>query len=141
MPDSSPIFRQAALDRLSSPEQLDQMMQVTTPKSWLALGACCILVLTALAWGIWGNVHEKVHGCGVIIKGSGVFLCTGLAEGRVEEILVREGDLVKSNQLLARLDFPELSLRIKQAAMAHSNLVVETKYLQGIQAVERTNEE
>ena len=31
------IFRQAALDRLSSPEQLDRVMRVTDPKGWIAL--------------------------------------------------------------------------------------------------------
>ena len=31
------IFRKVALERLSSPEQLDQLMQVTSPKGWLAL--------------------------------------------------------------------------------------------------------
>jgi len=33
------IFRQAALDRLSSPEQLDRLMQVTLPTGWIALVA------------------------------------------------------------------------------------------------------
>ncbi len=33
------IFRKVALERLSSPEQLDQLLQVTDPKGWLALGA------------------------------------------------------------------------------------------------------
>ena len=43
------IFRQAALDRLSSPEQLDQLMQVTTPKSWMALVAFIVLLLNVMS--------------------------------------------------------------------------------------------
>jgi len=31
------IFRQESLERLSSPERLDQLMQVLAPKDWLAL--------------------------------------------------------------------------------------------------------
>ena len=34
---SNPLFRPRALERLSSPERLDALMQVTSPKGWLAL--------------------------------------------------------------------------------------------------------
>ena len=34
------IFRKAALERLSSPERLDQLMQVTRPRAWLAQTRC-----------------------------------------------------------------------------------------------------
>jgi HlyD family secretion protein len=136
MPNPSPIFRQAALDRLSSPEQLDQMMQVTTPKSWLALTACCILVLTALAWGIWGSIPSKVRGHGILMKEGGVFVTTARAEGNVAEILVGENELVVSNQLLARLELPDLRLRIRQAEIAQSNLVRELAELEKFHAKE-----
>ena len=36
------IFRKVALERLSSPEQLDQLLQVTDPKGWMALGALAL---------------------------------------------------------------------------------------------------
>ncbi|MBE9106776.1 hypothetical protein IQ229_18115 [Nostoc cf. edaphicum LEGE 07299] len=35
----SHIFRQEALERLSSPEQLDQAIQVVKPQAWLTLVA------------------------------------------------------------------------------------------------------
>src|SRR5690349_13332380 len=38
------IFRQAALEKLSSPEELDQLMQVTTPRGWFALIALIVLI-------------------------------------------------------------------------------------------------
>src|SRR3989442_1383202 len=112
---SQKIFRQAALDRLSSPEQLDQLMQVTTPKSWLALAGCCLLVLTALVWSIFGVIPSNVHGRGIIVKHGGVFLATALAEGRVAEILVNERQTVTNHQLLIRLSLPELTLKIDQS--------------------------
>jgi hypothetical protein len=40
-----PLFRQAALERLSSPEQLDQLVRVTHPLGWLAL-----LALSRSCW-------------------------------------------------------------------------------------------
>ncbi|MGA1194869.1 MAG: hypothetical protein ACO36I_00070 [Candidatus Latescibacterota bacterium] len=47
MAQQKQIFRQAALDRLSSPDQLDQLMRVTTPKGWIALMALCSVLLAA----------------------------------------------------------------------------------------------
>src|SRR5260370_12927642 len=121
MADSNRIFRQAALDRLSSPEQLDQLMQVTTPKSWLALVACCVLVVIAVAWGIWGSIRIDVHGRGILIKHRGVFVATAFGDGRVAEILVGEEELVTNGQLSARLTVPELSLKIQQAKFTQQN--------------------
>ena len=45
------VFRKVSLDRLASPEQLDQLMQITTPKGWVALLALSVLLLTAIVWG------------------------------------------------------------------------------------------
>jgi len=134
MADSNRIFRQAALDRLSSPEQLDQLMQVTTPRSWLALAACCALVVTAVAWGVWGSIRITVHGRGILIKHGGVFVATAFGDGRVADILVKSEDLVASNQLLAVLQVPDLKLKIDQAGMLWTNLQIDlrkfTNYLE-----------
>ncbi len=54
-----PIFRKAALERLSSPEQLDQLMQVTTPKGWLALIALAGLLVTAVILGFVGSIRSR----------------------------------------------------------------------------------
>lgn len=45
------IFRKVSLDRLSSPEELDQRLAVTTPIGWLALVSISLLVTAALIWG------------------------------------------------------------------------------------------
>ena len=44
------IFRKVALERLSSPEQLDQMVQVTNPKGWLALTGLGAIVGGLAIW-------------------------------------------------------------------------------------------
>ena len=136
----SRIFRQAALDRLASPEQLDQLMQVTRPKSWLALGACCLLVMVAVVWSLWGTIHTKVSGRGIMIKQGGVFVVTSRGEGKVVEILVREGGTVANNQVLARLDLPELDLRIQQARFGQDRLEQESRQLLAYHAQELQKE-
>jgi hypothetical protein len=50
------LFRQAALEKLSSPEELDQLMQVTTPRGWFALAALIGLVIVAVVIGVVGVI-------------------------------------------------------------------------------------
>jgi hypothetical protein len=62
------IFRSAALNRMSSPEQLDQMLEVTTPKYWIALAAVALLLLFGLAWGFFGRMTTKAMGHGMVVQ-------------------------------------------------------------------------
>ena len=51
------IFRQKSIDRVSSPEQLNDYIRVTTPTVWLVLLALVILLLGMLAWSVFGTVQ------------------------------------------------------------------------------------
>jgi hypothetical protein len=97
------IFRQAALERLSSPEELDQLMQVTTPSGWLALFGFSSLIVVALIWGIFGNVPTKVAGQGILLNTGGVTQVSALISGRVRNIYVKEGDVIPKGKTIARI--------------------------------------
>ena len=75
------MFRKAALAKLSSPEQLDSLMQVTTPKGWIALIGLLVLILAGLVWGIFGRTAERVSGAGILIKEGGIFGIESRGEG------------------------------------------------------------
>ncbi len=97
------IFRKVALERLSSPEQLDQLVQVTNPRGWLALGALGAMLLAAIGWGIWGSIPTQATGSGILIRQGGVSDVVTAANGQVEEILVKVGDVIAKGQLVARI--------------------------------------
>ena len=61
------IFRQESLERLSSPERLNQLMQVVKPKDWLPLTTLGLLVLLAIIWSLVGRVAVTVTGRGIIL--------------------------------------------------------------------------
>ena len=67
-PEKSRIFRPAALERLSSPEQLDQLMQVVTLRSWLPLATLGGLLFCALVWSVLGRIPVTTSGQGVIVR-------------------------------------------------------------------------
>ena len=54
------IFRQKSMDRVSSPEQLNDYIRVTTPSVWLVLIAVIVLLLGILGWSVFGTVEN--HG-------------------------------------------------------------------------------
>ncbi len=108
------IFRSVALERLSSPEQLDQLMQVTTPRGWLLLLGVGALLATALVWGVMGSVPERIAGQGILIRSGGVLEVEAPGDGRVTDVAVREGDMVSEGQVVARIQRQDLVLRIQQ---------------------------
>jgi hypothetical protein len=61
----NPLFRASALDRLSSPEQLDERLQVVPPRTWFALGALAALLLAGGVWSVFGHIPLRVSGEGV----------------------------------------------------------------------------
>lgn len=74
MSEKHQLFRKTSLDRLSSPEQLDALMQVTSPKGWVALLAIGGLLFMALLWGVWGSIPTRIMGTCILIDQAGISL-------------------------------------------------------------------
>ena len=64
----SKIFRPEALERLSSPEKLDQAIQVVKPQAWLTLSAMGVLIAVAGIWSVFGRIPLTVTGQGILIR-------------------------------------------------------------------------
>jgi HlyD family secretion protein len=107
------IFRKVALERLSSPEQLDQLMQVTDSKGWLALGALGALILAALGWGVFGSIPTEATGEGILLRRGGVSNLVSAEQGQVEDLLVSVGDVLGKGQVVARIRQEELLRQIR----------------------------
>ena len=52
----STLFREKSMEKISSPEQLNDYIRVTTPSVWLVLLALVILLAGILAWSALGTV-------------------------------------------------------------------------------------
>jgi HlyD family secretion protein len=113
--DTGSVFRKVALERMSSPEQLDQLLRVTTPKSWLALLSVIALLIVALGWGYWGQLTTRVAGQGVLIRAGGVQNVVPLGAGQVVDIRVRVGDHITVGQVIGTVAQPSILERIRVA--------------------------
>lgn len=58
------IFRQKSIDKVSSPEQLDNYLKVTSPSVWLVLIGIIIILVGAIVWGALGKLKTyTIAGC------------------------------------------------------------------------------
>ena len=66
--DSQTLFRQRSLERLSSPERLDELMTLVNLKSWLPLGTIGVLLGLGLIWSLVGRVPVTTSGRGLLVQ-------------------------------------------------------------------------
>lgn len=65
--EKTSIFRKESLERLSSPEQLDQLMQVVNAKSWMPLATLGSLLALAVIWSVLGRIPITAIGKGALV--------------------------------------------------------------------------
>lgn len=97
------IFRKKALERLASPEQLDQLMPLTQPRGWLALCGIAALLLLAIVWSVVGTVETTVKGQGMLVRLGGVQQVRAPVAGAVSAVHVHIGKTVEEGQKLLEL--------------------------------------
>lgn len=63
------IFRKKSIDRVSSPEALNEYIKIIHPPVWILLGAVIILILGALIWGIFGRLDTNIRAAAFVENG------------------------------------------------------------------------
>lgn len=111
----NPLFRQEAIERISSPERLDQMMQVVSLKRWMPLAAFGTLIGAAVGWSVVGRIPVTVNGQGMLVFPSQVVAFQSPGSGRLLDLKVQVGDFVKKGQVLATIDQAELQKQLQQS--------------------------
>ena len=53
------IFRQKSLDRISSPEEIDNYMKVTRSSLWLTLGVIVLLLAALILWSVTARIEAN----------------------------------------------------------------------------------
>lgn len=109
------IFREAALERLSTPERLDQGLTVVGTASWALLWGLVVLVVGGLIWSIIVVVPVTVKGEGILLSPGGVLDVSSGSQGRVTRLFVQTGDAVRAGEAVAELDQPQLRQELATA--------------------------
>ena len=100
---SDRVLRKAAIERASSPEQLDLMMQVTSPIGWVAVLAMAGLLGLAVVWSLVGSIPDLVESRGVLMRGERLFEVQAPMGGTLQSLDVRPGATLAAGQVIARV--------------------------------------
>ncbi len=76
------LFRKSSIERLSSPEQLDRAIVVTSPMSWSVLAGIAIIIVCFSIWAFCGTMPTTLTAKGII-----------LAEEQAEELNISKNGI------------------------------------------------
>ena len=96
------LFRKVSLERLSSPEQIDQLMKIRSPSGWIVLSSAIILLLVGCLWLIFGKIPVTVPCDGNIMPVEGLSEVQAAHTLAIEHVYVESGAYVRENQVLIR---------------------------------------
>jgi len=103
-PKGHDIYRSKSLERLSSPDAVDQLLHVVRARDWIALLAAGMLIAALLAWSITGTIPTTVSGRSVLVLPQTIVDVQTLSPGRLESLRLRPGDFVKKGDVLGLID-------------------------------------
>jgi HlyD family secretion protein len=110
------IFREAAIERLSNPEQLDHVVGVTRPFDWMAAAALALGIAVLFAWSVLGRIPTRVSGEGILLSSGGRLVdAVSAVSGKLASLDVGIGDEVHRDQVIARVVQTETEQRLQQA--------------------------
>lgn len=134
---SRQIFRPVSLERLANPEQLDSLLVVVTPKTWVALACLLALAVLALLWAFFGSIPVKIEGKGIVMNQEGsLFNIPAQMGGTIKQLYVKPGDKVKEGDPIALIFDPEEQLKLERARLKVVNVTKNLKRLKNEVAVE-----
>jgi HlyD family secretion protein len=122
------LFRKAAIDKVSSPEQLDLLMRVTSPVGWLALLTVALMLTAVGFWAVLGTIPDLVDGSGTLFRGERISDVKATMGGSVVTLTVRPGTIVQAGQTIAMIKREVTSM--EQMAAAAQQLSATTQQMQ-----------
>jgi HlyD family secretion protein len=109
---ANPLFRETALQNLSSPEQLDQLIKITRPRAWLVLATLGFVLAATLLWSVFGSLPSTLSGQGIIVRQGGTYNIVALGGGVITDFDdFKTGQLIRKGQVLGHVTQPLLALQ------------------------------
>jgi HlyD family secretion protein len=108
------LFRKESLERLSSPERLDQLMQVVNPMDWLPLCTFGCFIGIGVIWSVVGRIPIAVSGKGVLIAPRVLVNLESPVSGQLQSLKLQEGQCIKKDEVVATIDPSDLKQQRQQ---------------------------
>jgi len=131
------MFREEALNQLSSPEQLDELLRVTSRRSWLPVATLGGALALALLWGVFGQIPIAVDGDAILIYPRRVVSFQSPASGQIISLDMQVGDFVRKGDVVGIINQPEIAQRLEQERRRLSELSVRNDASEALRARRR----
>ena len=106
-------------------------MEERAPRTaWIMISAIALILFVGFVWSNLATIEEVTTGSGKVIPSSQTQVVQALERSVVREILLREGDLVKQDQLLMRLDDTSVLSRLGELRQKRWALLAEIARLE-----------
>lgn len=130
-------------ERFNSPEQFDQSIRLIPSAMRLMATSATVIILGALAWGVFGSVPTNAIGRGVLLSNKGGNLgVSAVSPGLVLKVFVEPGDHVVAGAKIASIEQRLLNAQIEHAMAAVQRLEANLAKLKTINAIQiRQSEE
>jgi multidrug efflux pump subunit AcrA (membrane-fusion protein) len=84
-------FRQQALAKLQSPEELDLPVRFARPQGWLVMSVTVVVMAAAAVWAVTGSVASTVSAPAILTHGQGSYILQSPVAGQVTQVIAKEG--------------------------------------------------
>jgi len=96
------LLRKVSQERLSSPEQIDQLMKIRSPSGWIIIIAVIILLGIGCGWLVLGELPITMPCSGNIMPTKGLAEVQSPESFVVEEVNIHSGIQVKKDDVLLK---------------------------------------
>ncbi|MET8690074.1 HlyD family efflux transporter periplasmic adaptor subunit [Streptomyces sp. NPDC004732] len=84
-------FRQQALSKLQSPEELDLPVRYARPQGLLVLAVTLVVMAASGVWAVTGSLSSTLRAPGILTHGQGSYVLQSPVTGQVTRVLAEEG--------------------------------------------------
>lgn len=125
------VYRKKSLERIQSPEQLNDYLRVTNPSVWVILAAVALILAGALIWGSFAYIDSFVTGTADVKDGvmTVTFEDEALAKNVKAGMNVTVGDTASAIASVGRASDGSLFAQA-QTALADGTYQVKVSYRQ-----------
>lgn len=89
-------FRQKALAKVQSPDELDIPVRLARPQGRFVLAVTMIVVAVAGFWAVTGTVSSTMSAPGILTHAEGSYVLQSPVAGQVTAVFANEGDTLRS---------------------------------------------
>lgn len=108
-------FRQKALVKQRSPEQLDEPLRVLMPLKKATRAMFVLFIALFFLWAVAGSYPETGRGQGIFVVPNTVVPIQAQADGQIGAWYVSVGEFVEANQVLGTLENSAVQQELEQA--------------------------